>query len=156
VDYGALDLGFIFVPDTPRYVGSNREAMKIPEKIPPFISKVAVYHNAEGAFNAREDYYGSEDYFDCIQYYFRDRSCAVRPDKRSIYALRVSDSASLRFLENAQDADAVLLDAYHPDLLGGSGVIFNWDLALEARQQIDKPIILAGGLDADNVEEAIA
>lgn len=156
VDYGASALGFIFVRDTPRYVGNNREAIRIPEQLPPFVSKVAVYHSAGAAFNAREDYYGSEDYFDCIQYYSRDPDCPVRPDKRSIYALRVSDLASLHFLKNAKEADAVLLDAYHPDLLGGSGVVFNWDLALEAKNRTDKPVILAGGLNVDNVEEAIA
>ena len=156
VDYGASALGFIFVRDTPRYIGSNQEAMKIPEQVPPFVSKVAVYHKAEMAFSAREDYYGSEDYFDCIQYYYRETDNAVRPDKRSIFALRVSDLGSLAYLDKADDADAFLLDAYHPDLLGGSGVTFKWEIALEAKKRTDKPVILAGGLNADNVEEAIA
>jgi phosphoribosylanthranilate isomerase len=156
VDYGASALGFIFVRDTPRYVGSNREALGIPEQLPPFVSKVAIYHSAGAAFSAREDYYGSEDYFDCIQYYSRDLDRPVRSDKRSIHAIRVSDLYSLRELDKAHEADAILLDAYHPDLLGGSGVVFNWELALEAKNRLHKPVILAGGLNADNVAEAIS
>jgi phosphoribosylanthranilate isomerase len=156
VSYGASALGFIFVRDTPRYVGNNREALRIPEQLPPFVSKVAIYHSAGAAFSAHEDYYGSEDYFDCIQYYSRELDRPIRSDKRSIYALRVSDLASLSYLSRAGEADAILLDAYHPDLLGGSGVMFNWEIALEAKRRTDKPVILAGGLNADNVGEAIA
>ena len=48
------------------------------------------------------------------------------------------------------------MDAYHKDKLGGSGETFNWDLAIEAKRRFDVPIILAGGLTPDNVEEAIA
>src|SRR5258708_35945537 len=110
IDYGASALGFIFVRDTPRYIGGNREALKIPEQLPPFVSKVAVYHSAGAAFNAREDYYGSEDYFDCIQYYSRESENPVRPDKRSIHAIRVSDLESLDELNRAAEVDSLLLD----------------------------------------------
>src|SRR6266699_2905998 len=133
VDYGASALGFIFVRNTARYIGGNREALKIPEQLPPFVSKVAVYHSAGAAFSAKEDYYGSEDYFDCIQYYSRESENPVRPDKRSIHAIRVSDLESLNELKRTSVADAILLDAYHPDLLGGAGDVFNWDLVLESK-----------------------
>ena len=50
---------------------------------------------------------------------------------------------------------AILLDTYHKDILGGSGETFNWDLARKATRITDKPIILAGGLTPDNVQEAL-
>ena len=54
------------------------------------------------------------------------------------------------------EPDAVLLDAYHPDKLGGAGATFDWVLARKAKDAFRKPIILAGGLTPENVGEAIA
>lgn len=56
--------------------------------------------------------------------------------------------------------EAVVLDTYNPHTAGGTGESFNWELVVQARRngQMDDlpPIILAGGLDVDNVAEAIA
>jgi phosphoribosylanthranilate isomerase len=49
--------------------------------------------------------------------------------------------------------DAVLLDAHVEGKMGGTGQAFDWDLAVEA-ETLGKPIILAGGLTPENVEEA--
>jgi len=49
-------------------------------------------------------------------------------------------------------ADRILLDAYHPTQHGGSGISFNWQLL--AAQQSPQPIMLAGGLSADNCTTA--
>ncbi len=50
------------------------------------------------------------------------------------------------------DASALLLDAYHPGIKGGSGFQFDWDLIPEKRPL---PVVLAGGLQEDNVKQAI-
>ena len=56
--------------------------------------------------------------------------------------------------------EAIMLDAYNPNAAGGTGESFNWELVVRARRdgRMDNllPIILAGGLDPDNVAEAIA
>ena len=50
-------------------------------------------------------------------------------------------------------AHGFLLDTHNPDLVGGTGEHFDWN---RVPQNIDMPIILAGGLNAENVHEAIA
>lgn len=71
-------------------------------------------------------------------------------------ALRIENRASLKILtkELVETIDGILLDAYNKEVYGGSGDVFNWDLANEVI--IDKPIILAGGLTKDNVLDAIS
>ena len=56
--------------------------------------------------------------------------------------------------------DAILLDSGNPSLptkeLGGTGRIHNWAISSKIREQVQKPVWLAGGLTVDNVQEAIA
>ena len=62
-------------------------------------------------------------------------------------------------IEIAPQVDAVLLDSGNPDLeikeLGGTGRTHDWDLSRKIRDSIGKPVILAGGLSAENVVDAI-
>jgi phosphoribosylanthranilate isomerase len=51
--------------------------------------------------------------------------------------------------------EMILLDAYSPNALGGTGHTFNWELAKQAKH-LGLPIILAGGLTPDNVADAVA
>ena len=59
----------------------------------------------------------------------------------------------------AAHVDALLLDSGNPMLatkeLGGTGRRHNWALSRRIREQVDIPIFLAGGLNADNVHEAV-
>jgi|SRR5579871_3119471 len=161
VDYGADALGFIFVPDTPRYVG-NSEWVNVVWEIPPFVSRVAVCRDAtdldrkyEGTFNA-------------IQFYtpVADQTWHWYGGHSLIYAARIRNEDSLDEIATALPQvstvggdlliDALLLDTYHKDKLGGAGETFNWELAVEAKRRFNLPIILAGGLTPDNVAEAIA
>ena len=70
-----------------------------------------------------------------------------------VYHAMSSDRASLDRLKD-YPTDTWLLDTYVPDMVGGTGQPFNWDLAVEA-QHFGRPIFLAGGLAAENVGEAI-
>ncbi len=81
--------------------------------------------------------------------------------KELVRAFRVRDTGSLDEIANALDSGrrrptALLLDTYAGDRLGGTGETFNWDLAIEAKRRFSLPLILAGGLTPENVEEAIA
>jgi phosphoribosylanthranilate isomerase len=68
-------------------------------------------------------------------------------------AVRVKDRESLRSLSQYPMVNGILLDSYSMEVYGGSGEKFDWSLAREAREY--GSIILAGGLNPENVAEAI-
>ena len=151
--YGADALGFILVPDTPRYIGDR--APHILERLPPFISTVAVIADLSTAPPPNLAAYD----FNAVQYYAdRTTSASTFGARRLVQAFRIQDSYSLKEIEAAvaqYRPHAILLDAYHPDTLGGAGKTFNWNLAVEAKERFGLPIILAGGLTPDNVGDAV-
>ena len=71
-----------------------------------------------------------------------------------IRVIHVQNMESLNILQSDQSSSAVLLDASVPGKLGGTGVTIDWDVAVRAKD-FGKPVILAGGLNPDNVGEAI-
>jgi phosphoribosylanthranilate isomerase len=81
------------------------------------------------------------------------REAARRTGLPVIKALRVRSSADVQAAE-AFRTGFHLLDAHRPGLPGGTGESFDWELAAGRRSSV--PMILAGGLDPDNVAEAIA
>jgi phosphoribosylanthranilate isomerase len=81
------------------------------------------------------------------------REAARRTGCKVIKAIRVRSRADVRAAE-AYRTDFHLLDAHRPDLHGGTGESFDWELLADRRSEV--PMILAGGLTPDNVDEAIA
>jgi phosphoribosylanthranilate isomerase len=147
---GADMLGLMFCEKSPRHVALPR-AKEIVERLNPFVAKVGVFVNPTEDLVRRAigdcgltllQFHGDEPPEFCTRF-----------GVMSMKAFRVRDSDSLRSLAS-YDTDAWLLDAYSADKLGGTGVTFNWDLALEAKKP-GKPIFLAGGLSPENVAEAV-
>jgi phosphoribosylanthranilate isomerase len=68
-------------------------------------------------------------------------------------AARVRDAASLQALTAFRNVDYHLVDAHHPDLFGGTGATFDWELLRGRHSKV--PLVLSGGLTPDNVGEAI-
>lgn len=68
-------------------------------------------------------------------------------------AARVRDAASLQALNAFRKVDLHLVDAFHPDLFGGTGETFDWELLRTRRSKV--PLVLSGGLTPDNVHDAI-
>lgn len=68
-------------------------------------------------------------------------------------AARVRDAASLQALNAFRQVDYHLVDAHHPDLFGGTGVTFDWELLKTRRSKV--PLVLSGGLTPENVADAI-
>jgi len=147
---GADALGFIFVKESPRYFGGIAQADSILASVPPFVTRVIVKRSL---FGSGEPW---DLRFTAVQYY--DTPTDSGPSKsHTIRAIRLRDQRSLDELADAElFADAVLLDSYHPEKLGGVGVAADWTLAAEAVRRISKPVILAGGLTPENVQEALA
>jgi phosphoribosylanthranilate isomerase len=147
---GADVLGFMFYEKSPRSI-SCEAAAAITRELPPFIIKAGVFVDApednvlrairECGLNLLQ-FHGEETPDYCLQFGIM-----------SMKAFRVRDADSLQALRQ-YPTEAWLLDAYTPGKLGGTGEVFNWDLAREARTW-GRPIFLAGGLTPDNVAEAI-
>ncbi|HEX2161763.1 MAG TPA: phosphoribosylanthranilate isomerase [Thermoleophilaceae bacterium] len=81
------------------------------------------------------------------------REAARRTGCKVMKAVRVKDAAVVRGVE-AFRTDYHLLDAYVPGTRGGTGETFAWDLLRHHRGSV--PVVLSGGLTADNVDAAIA
>ncbi len=147
---GADALGLMFVEASPRRV-SMTVAADIARQLSPFIIKVGVFVNAPEEFVFRAigecglnllQFHGEESPEYCEQF-----------GLMSMKAFRIRDAASLQPLPNYK-TDAFLLDSYVAGKPGGTGEIFKWDLAIEAKQ-FGKPIFLAGGLTPENVAAAV-
>jgi phosphoribosylanthranilate isomerase len=151
VELGAAALGFNFYRPSPRYITPS-EARAIIERLPPFVEVVGVYANETemGHVTAIAEEAGVST----IQLHgprFPDLN-GPPAGYSLIRAVAVHEDFRAELLANLH-ADAFLLDAYHPNLSGGTGKAFNWELAREARKYGN--IILAGGLNPGNVGRAI-
>ncbi len=150
VDFGADALGFVFFKDSPRYV-SPEKAISIIKNLPSFITTIGVFAN-EHIENIEKIV--SSTGMDVIQMHGEEPPVMCKCSRRIIKAIRVKSLESLDPLSKYKDmVSAFLLDTYSPNILGGTGRIFNWDIAIEAKQF--GRIILAGGLNPDNVSDAV-
>ena len=150
VRLGATALGFVFYEKSPRFV-KPEEAGEIIRQVPPFVTKVGVFVNAEVDYlREAKDVAG----FDLYQFHGDETPefCATFGEDY-IRAIRVKDAGSLDAVE-LYDTDAFLFDAYSPDAYGGTGENFAWDV-LSRRKLEGKFVILSGGLNPDNVRDAI-
>lgn len=76
-----------------------------------------------------------------------------RTGAKVMKAARVRDAASLQALNAFRHVDYHLVDAHHPDLYGGTGATFDWQLLRGRRSKV--PLVLSGGLTPHNVADAI-
>jgi phosphoribosylanthranilate isomerase len=151
---GVHALGFIFVKTSPRYI-LPQEAQKIISQLPPFVVRVGVFSDQ----NEKEiSQILSICELDAIQFHGQEspQFCKLfLGKKRIIKVFRVKDESFLEEIPKYDFVDAILLDSFHPDLKGGTGRNFNWQLARKARR-FGIPVILSGGLNPDNIKQAIA
>lgn len=150
-DLGADALGFIFYPKSPRKV-APAAAREIIAQLPPFVAAVGVFVDEDAA--AVRDL-AARVGLDWVQLHGQESPDYCRSlGRRVIKGFRIQDEHSLSALAAYRGAaQALLLDTYKKGQIGGTGETFNWALAREARKF--GPIILAGGLNPDNVARAI-
>ena len=154
VELGAWALGMIFWPESPRAC-SVEQAEAIGAQLHRRAELAGVFVNApldEVATMADVcrfsmlQLHGDEGPAYC-------QEAARRTGCRVIKAARVRDAAQVQALR-AYHTDFHLLDAHSPKAPGGTGESFDWELLADRRSEV--PLILAGGLTPDNVDEAIA
>ena len=150
IEAGADALGFMFYEPSPRNL-TIKAAREIIRSLPPFITKVGVFVDAAES-TIREAI--SECALDAVQFHGNEAPdvCRRFPIK-VIKAFRILDTGSLAGLSLYQ-TNAWLLDSFVSGKHGGTGAVFNWDIALQAKR-LGTPIILAGGLTPENVVDAV-
>ncbi len=150
VEAGADAIGLVFYPRSPRCV-TTQAARAIADSVAPFVTVTGLFVDArpqevEAVLAAVPlgllQFHGQEDNTACARYGVPFiKSIAMRPD--------VDCAAGM---DSYPDAAGFLLDAWLPDVHGGGGVSFDWH-AMPAGAE--RPLILAGGLDPENVAMAI-
>ena len=154
---GAQSLGFICVPASPRYV-SPETIRLIVEQLPENVDRIGVFANTTidniCQVVAESNLTGVQLHGDETAEYC-DRLREFLPGIEMIKALRVKTSETLDTAAvYATHVDTLLLDAYHPEQLGGTGKTLDWQMLAEFRPKC--PWLQAGGLRPDNVLSAIA
>lgn len=159
VSLGAEYLGFNFYGKSPRKI-SYKFAEEIICKLPPISEPAGVFVNEEidVVLNTVKkcrlklvQLHGKEqpEYCESLRSRVQDSGLKI------IKAFRIKGKGSLRNLVRYKDiVDYFLLDTYVAGVEGGTGEIFNWDIAKEAKRY-GKPVFLAGGLTHENVAEAV-
>jgi Phosphoribosylanthranilate isomerase len=151
IEAGADYLGFNFYPDSPRFI-QPEAAAKIFEEIPSNISKVGVFVNEDVASVVD---FALQIGLDVLQFHGDESPEQLNPLGRPWYkAVRLKDESSLIEIPRF-DCDWIMVDAHSEKAYGGTGLTANWDLVHEA-EKFGKKIILAGGLNPENVAVAVA
>ncbi len=150
VQSGADAIGLVFYEKSPRHV-TLQQAIELASAVPPFVSIVGLFVNAEPDFVNEIlesvpldllQFHGDESPEYCSQF-----------NKPYIKAIRVK--AGVDLVQCASDftgAKGLLLDAHVEGVPGGTGVTFDWTLI---PRQLSLPVILSGGLDIRNLALAI-
>ncbi|WP_312332359.1 phosphoribosylanthranilate isomerase [Acinetobacter variabilis] len=154
-DAGCDAIGFVFYPPSPRSV-TQAQAEALVKAVPAYIQVVGLFVNST-AYEIQDilktvpldilQFHGDEIPEQC-------QAIARQVGRRWYKAIQVKpDLDVVAEIQHYQTvgASAVLLDAWHPDLKGGTGHSFDWSTF----PQLDIPLILAGGLNPDNIEQAI-
>lgn len=151
VDSGVDALGLVFYEPSPRFLQIDRAA-RLAAQIPAFVDVVALFVDPQPALveavikTVQPDllqFHGNETAAFCAAF-----------GRAHIKAGRVREDEDIEALVgNYPLARGFLLDSYQPGIPGGTGTTFNWKLI---HSSMGKRIILAGGLNPDNVGEAIA
>lgn len=148
---GVDAIGLVFYPPSPRNIEISK-AVEIVSALPAFVTIVALFVDAK---EAQINDVLARVPVDCLQFHGDEspESCRVY-GKPYMKAVRMKPETDLHAIANQfHDASALLLDAYHPGIQGGSGSRFDWDVI---PTDLPLPIVLAGGLTANNAGEAIA
>jgi len=149
-DLGASAIGIVLWPDSQRYV-ERAKAKDIVAALPPFISAVGVFVNQPDEAEEIARDIG----FSAVQFHGDEP-----PGTYRAFPIRVIKAVTVRDVSAREEAAAVpstatvLLDAHDRVKRGGTGRVVDWEIAAIIARE--RPVILSGGLTAENVADAIA
>jgi phosphoribosylanthranilate isomerase len=150
-ELGADALGLVFHAPSPRALSLAR-ASEIAAAVPPFVTLVALFVNPESRVVEQVlerlpigmlQFHGEESAAFCASF-----------NMPYLKAFRVRGDTDLtREVAAYHSASGLLLDTYRAGVPGGTGEVFDW---ASVPPRLPRPVVLAGGLQAGNVGEAIA
>ncbi|MCE7073743.1 phosphoribosylanthranilate isomerase [Dyadobacter sp. CY327] len=163
IEYGAAALGLVgHMPSGPGII-SDELIKQIAEKVPPPIATFLLTSETKPK--------------DIIAHYKKANTTTIQivdelekreyqtlrkelPNVKLVQVIHVTDESAIKeAVEISKYVDAILLDSGNPNLtvkeLGGTGRIHNWEISRQIRQSIKIPLFLAGGINKDNVRQAI-
>ena len=155
VNAGVDAIGFVFYAPSPRSV-TIEQAKELTKHIPAYVQIVGLFVNATADEITQVleqvpldmlQFHGDESAEQCQQ-------IAAQTKRRWYKAIQVKPELDIiKAIKSYQHAgaSAVLLDAWHPELKGGTGHSFDWSQF----PTLNVPLILAGGLKPENIEDAI-
>lgn len=147
---GAHAIGLVFYAKSPRCVSLER-AVEIADALPPFVTVVGLFVNSD---RGEVERVLASLHLDLLQFH-GDEDAAFCGSFQVPYikAVRVKTGVDLvQYAACFPGAKGILLDACVEGVMGGTGQVFDWGLIPE---QMPLPVILSGGLDPDNVTDAI-
>jgi len=154
--FGATALGFICVPTSPRYV-TIAQIQAVMEQLPERIDKIGVFANTsiEEIIQTVAD-----SGLTGVQLHGDEESEFCQRLRQSLPNVEILKALRIRSFEDIDKAssytvcvDTLLLDAYHPQQLGGTGKTLDWTMLEQFSPSC--PWFLAGGLTPDNIVEAL-
>lgn len=153
---GADAIGLVFYQASPRYVNPGLAA-DIVQAVGPFVSTVGLFVNAEPDEIKQIQ---RDTGIHLLQFHGDESSEYCQQFKRPyIKAVRMApDLDILEQLAGYPEASALLFDAWREDAYGGTGETFDWarlDFTGSQQAKVSIPLILAGGLNVDNVSTAV-
>ncbi len=152
VDAGADAIGLVFYPRSPRYVNPDR-ALELIQYLPAFVTVVGLFLDA-GKDELVQVLEGVP--LDVLQFHGRESpgfcSAFQRPYLKAL-GMGGNQAGLIGLANRYADAAGLLLDSHAPGAAGGTGQVFDWRRIL--LQPMPCPVILAGGLNPDNVAEAV-
>ena len=152
VEMGVDALGFVFAP-SPRQI-TPEKARNIIRSIPPFVQMIGVFVDKDHATMRRIIHFCG---LDLVQLH-GDESPEIchKFMPTAIKVFRLRDESSLQSIKPyCGKVRALLFDTYSEARRGGTGETFDWGLAIKAKE-FEIPTILSGGLNPDNISEAIS
>jgi phosphoribosylanthranilate isomerase len=164
IRYGASALGLVSeMPSGPGPI-AEEEIAQIAVTVPPPVISVLLTSKQDAAAiiaQQRRCGVGAIQIVDrLVTGSYRDLRAAL-PGIRLIQVIHVGGEASFEeAIAVAPQVDALLLDSGNQSLpikqLGGTGRVHDWQISRAIRESVDVPVFLAGGLNADNIAEAVS
>ena len=152
ISYGANALGFIMYEKSPRKI-RKKQVLEIIKELPTDVVPVMVFVDPRSEYvksclnvSSRliPQFHGNEKPDFCSSF-----------GRDYIKAIRVSGKEDLKLLfENYSSSWRLLVDSYQKNYFGGTGKTFDWKYL--RGKNLDKPYLLAGGLNPENVEKALS